>query len=247
MKSLMMKTRDLRGWDKNPRAITKEGYERLKRQIKKKGIFKPLLVDQDGTVIGGNMRLKALTEMGVEEVWVSQVECKDDDERLEYALSDNDRAGYYLDDELIELLQDSGIDLGDYAVDLGKSTTLMDLLGEGDDFYTRKIVAPIYEVRGETPEVEELVDTQKVEELTREIDQADIPEELKSFLKLSAHRHAIFDYAKIAEYYAQTTPDIKNLFEKSALVIIDFADAIKNGYVKLTQEIMDIQRDDYEK
>ena len=119
----------LKNWDKNPRGIDKKDFERLKNQIKKLGQYKPLLITPDGTVLGGNMRLRAYQELGINEVWVSIVEPNNEAEMLEYALSDNDRAGYYNEDELSELVYKykDDINLDDYAVDLGKFTNLSEL------------------------------------------------------------------------------------------------------------------------
>ena len=85
---------ELKPWDKNPRKIDKEGLKRLKKQIKKLGQYKPLIITEDGTVLGGNMRIQAYEQLGVDKVWVSVVDAKTKDEKLEYALSDNDRAGH---------------------------------------------------------------------------------------------------------------------------------------------------------
>lgn len=118
----------LQGWNKNPRGIMDEDYKRLKQQIQKLGMYKPLLVDTGGTVLGGNMRLKVLSDLGVKQVWVSVVEPKDDSERLEYALSDNDRAGYYETQELAEMVELNPIDLKLYKVDIAKSITVDDVV-----------------------------------------------------------------------------------------------------------------------
>jgi len=93
----------LKPWDKNPRDITPEDFERLKTQIRNLDQYKPVLVNEDGIVLGGNMRLRAFQDMNVEEVWVSVVHAPDEATMLKYALSDNDRAGYYLKDKLYEL------------------------------------------------------------------------------------------------------------------------------------------------
>ena len=95
----------LTSWEKNPRGIKAKDFERLKEQIKKLGQYKPLLVTQEGIVLGGNMRLKAFQELGITEIWVSVVAPKTEAEMFEYALSDNDRAGYYEDAQLAELIQ----------------------------------------------------------------------------------------------------------------------------------------------
>lgn len=121
----------LQNWDKNPRNISTEGFERLKKQIQKLGQYKPLLITPDGTVIGGNMRLRAYRDLGVSEVWVSVVEPKSESEKLEFALSDNDRAGYYDDDLLANLTAEMpDFNWEDYSVDLKEPTNLGDLLDQ---------------------------------------------------------------------------------------------------------------------
>lgn len=120
----------LRNWEKNPRAINKEDYERLKRQIEDLGQYKPLIITPDGEVLGGNMRLRAYQDLGIKDIWVSVVKPKDEAEKLKYALSDNDRAGYYVEQELAELLEANkvNINLEDYKVDVGRSIDLKELL-----------------------------------------------------------------------------------------------------------------------
>lgn len=118
----------LHEWDKNPRTITKEAFERLKWQIGHLKEYKPLLVNQDGIVLGGNMRLKAYREMGKKDVWVSVVETKSDEEMWEYALSDNDHVGATDEDMLANMMPQLDIDWSKYAVDLKEPTNLGDLL-----------------------------------------------------------------------------------------------------------------------
>src|SRR3990167_8611591 len=120
----------LQEWDKNPRSISKDGYERLKKQIQKLGQYKPLLITPDGEVLGGNMRLKAYRELGMDNIWVSIVEPKNEDEKMEYALSDNDRAGFYDEDLLANLLPNYDIDWSQYSVDLKEPTNLQNLLDQ---------------------------------------------------------------------------------------------------------------------
>ena len=56
---------------------------------------------------------------------------------------------------------------------------------------------------------------------------------------LAATRHVVFNYEKIAEFYAHAPAKIQRLFEASALVIIDFDDAIGGGYVKLCESLIE--------
>lgn len=118
----------LKEWDKNPRGISTADFKRLKQQIQNLGMYKPLIVDEDGTVLGGNMRLRALRELGVDTVWVSVVNPEDDAKRLEFALSDNDRAGYYEKEELAELVEMHPISTEVYKVDVGAPMSLDDVI-----------------------------------------------------------------------------------------------------------------------
>lgn len=103
--------------------------------------------------------------------------------------------------------------------------------------YSSKIEAPIYEPKYKKPHILELYDKQKTTRLIREIEQSNIPIDEKLFLIEAARRHTVFNYEKIADYYAHSSKDVQNLMERSALVIIDFEKAIQLGYVKLCDEI----------
>jgi len=114
---------DLEPWEDNPRDAHDADLERLKEQITDLGQYKPLLVNGNpdvapaGAVIGGNMRLRALRDLGEDHVWVSVLHPTDEDELLEYALSDNDRVGHYTEAGVAELVSDHDIDIGQYKVD----------------------------------------------------------------------------------------------------------------------------------
>lgn len=125
---MRMKVSDLKFWDRNPRFITQEDYQDLKADIVRKGFYQSLLIDQDNVVIGGNMRLRVLRELGIEEVWVSQVICEDEAERLDYAIEDNRRFGQNDEDKLAEIALPYADSLKGMKIDLGKSIPLAELL-----------------------------------------------------------------------------------------------------------------------
>lgn len=106
--------------------------------------------------------------------------------------------------------------------------------------YTTKVEAPQYLPKNKCPSIYDLVDTRKYNSLVNEINQADITPEQKEFLIRAATRHLVFRYDRIADYYAHQDKTMQELMEKSALVIIDYDDAIANGYVKLNKELIDI-------
>lgn len=103
--------------------------------------------------------------------------------------------------------------------------------------YSSKIEAPIYEPKNKKPHLLELLDKSKTHRLIKEIDASNLSYEEKHFLIDAARRHNVFNYEKIADYYAHSTPEMQHLMERSGLVIIDFEKAIQYGYVKLCDEI----------
>ena len=106
-----------------------------------------------------------------------------------------------------------------------------------DDTYTRKIVAPVYEPKGEEPPIKELIDREKTQGLIKEIEDAGLPEDVASFLKYAAERHSVFHFRKIAEFYCHADEQVQDLMEKSGLVIIDFKKAIEYGFVHMTEKL----------
>jgi len=135
-------------WEKNPRGIKTQDYERLKRQILKLGIYKPLVCCRENgkyVVLGGNMRIRALKELGVKEVEISIVKPKNEAQKIEYALSDNDRAGYYEEEKLAELVFPymAKLELDDFKVDIGRSVELKSILEDfGPDFDEKANIVP---------------------------------------------------------------------------------------------------------
>jgi hypothetical protein len=108
---------------------------------------------------------------------------------------------------------------------------------EGNTKYSTKIEAPIYEPKNKKPHILELCNKEKTHRLIKEIENSNVSFEEKNFLIDAARRHNVFNYEKIADYYANSNQEMQNLMEKSALVIIDFEKAIQLGYVKLCEEI----------
>jgi hypothetical protein len=119
------------------------------------------------------------------------------------------------------------------------------LSGNDDIKYTSKIKVPIYKPKNKKPHILELYDRNKTVRLMQEIDKSSLPLEEKKFLMNAAYRHIIFNYEKIADYYAHSSREMQELMEKSGLVIIDFNKAIQYGYVKLYDDIRKQYLEDY--
>jgi len=243
MDKLLWNIDKLHEWKKNPRTISKENFERLKNQIKELGEYKPLIITKDGTVLGGNMRLKAYRELGYKKVWVSIVEAETDEEKLKYALSDNDQLGEYQKDELIKLINNfPNLDLSNFTINLEESISL-NLLKENLNIdlnnlreeYSQKEGKIHYEPSDRRWKIEDLYE--EFTELNEEIEK--LPnEKMKKFLKARVYNFYIFHFDRIADYYVnQATPEEKKLFEKLALVLLDKENIIKNNFSLLIEEV----------
>lgn len=235
---------------------SKEEIGKIKTSIEKYGFSFPFFV-WNGTghnyCLDGHGRIEALVQMRKEgyilpSFPVAYIEAKDEEEAKNKLLRLNSQYGHMTVDSVLEFMDDLHVDWGELQLPADDYLAL-DETGEpvGPDdspAYTTKIKAPNYEITGEKPETEELVNTEKYEELSAEIQGAELPPEVAQFLEMAATRHLVFDYSKIAEFYAHANPEIQDLMERSALVIIDFDKAIENGYVKLSEKIQTLYAKD---
>lgn len=231
----------------NPRKDLQPGddeYEKLRKSIREFGYVEPIVMNErTGRVVGGHQRLKVLKEEGYNEVDVIVV---DFDESREKALNIalNKISGEWDESKLKDLLIE--IDTGEFDIEVTgfDETEIADLIevpaAEAESSYTDKIQIPTYEPKEETkPDVSELYDMDKASDLIRKIEQSDISAKDKEFLKLAAYRHVVFDYHRIAEYYAHSDPKVQELMEDSALVIIDYGKAIEQGFIDFVTDVME--------
>jgi len=251
-----VKISKVKGNPNNPRIIKNDKFKILKNSIRTMpGYMKlrPVIVDENMMVLGGNMRLKASIDLGKKEIWTdmfTQADCDDmnkiaiEEERetktyLEYCdaiiIKDNVSSGEW---EWDILANDwDSVLLNEYGLDVWENQD--DAIVEEDNFI-RDIKAPTYEPKNEKPKAQELFNTDKVEELIDKIKPLRLSNMEQAFLIYGAYRHTVFDYSKIADFYAHSSKEVQELMEDSALVLIDFNKALENGYVKFTENIRNI-------
>lgn len=209
-----------------------------------------------GIVIAGNGRLMAARALGWTHIACAFVD-DDDITAVRYAIADNRTSELSeWDNDVLSMilgtikasfgsLEGTGFDDGDVDALLaevggGSDDKLADDKTQGDDRYTGKIKVPIYEPKNVKPSLDELVDTSKTDILVKTIEVADLPADIKNFLAIAASRHTVFNFRKIADYYAHSSDDIKSLFEQSALVIVDYDKAIEYGFIKLSHRLAEL-------
>lgn len=214
----------------NPRYIKEDKFKKLVKSLRdfpEMANVRPIVVNTEMVVLGGNMRLKAMQEAGWQEVPVKVVDWPEEKQR-EFIIKDNVGFGEWDWDELANTWDAE--ELNEWGLDVPSQD-------EEDEAYTSKIETPIYEPKNEKPNESQLYDRTIYDRLIKEIDSSDLSSEQKDFLKLAATRHIEFDYRKIADFYAHSSNELQSLMENSALVIIDYDKAIELGFVKLFHEL----------
>lgn len=234
----------IKPYEKNARK-NDEAVEYVVKSIQQCEYIAPIILDENNVILAGHTRYKALKKLDYKEAECVIKEGLTEEQKKKYRLLDNKTAEYaewdfdLLENELVDL------DFGDLDIDWGIDDIIADdFSDDSDSKYTDVINIPQYTPTGEKPDVSELIDRSKTNELIQEISKTDIPQDVKDFLIAAAYRHYVFNYSKIAEYYAHADKDIQELMEKSALVIIDLNDAIKNGFTRLKQELAEIEAED---
>ena len=222
--------------------------EQIRSSILEFGFNDPIAIDENNVVIEGNGRLMAIKDLGFKEVDCIRIEGLTEEQKRAYILVHNQltmNTGFDIDILNKELERIKGIDMKqfDFEIDIDFDNDID--TGDGNK-YTQKVDVPQYEPTGECPDIWELVDSAKADSFLEEIREANITDDEKDFLIKATRRLYEFNYKKIAEYYAQATPEMQELMEHLALVIIDFDNAIAYGYAQLSAALEEMRVEDEE-
>ena len=218
----------------NPRTITEEKFRKLVKSLKEFPEMleaRPIVINPDGIVLGGNMRLKAAREAGLTEVHAYRATWEEAKQK-EFIIKDNVSFGEHDWDILANEWDAAQIESWGLDVWVPEEEEPVN-----ENPYSTKVEAPVYKPTKAQPKIDELHGLGKYGEIIAKIEAAHLTPELDSFLRLAATRHIVFDYEQIAEFYAHATAEVQELMEDSTLVIVDFGKAIEDGFVRLNQEL----------
>lgn len=98
---------DLNPAEYNPREALKPGdpeYEKLAASIEKHGYIDPIVINEDGTIIGGHQRRTVMMDLGYDEAEVCIVDIKDKDDEIAANIALNQIDGRWDNDKLMGLL-----------------------------------------------------------------------------------------------------------------------------------------------
>lgn len=136
----------------NPRFINPEQFRKLVKSIKdfpEMLNLRPLVVDEDLVVLGGNMRLKAAKEAGLKTISIQRATGLTEDQQREFVIKDNSSFGEWdwkvlQEDWDIDALEDWGLKVIKHDWD-----NLDEIIGDldmpipgGDKNLTIKIIVP---------------------------------------------------------------------------------------------------------
>jgi len=239
-KIVYKKIADLVPYENNARTHSEAQTKQIAASITEFGWTNPILIDSKNGIIAGHGRALAATLLGMDEAPCISITGLTDAQKRALIIADNKLAmNASWDEDMLKIelqdLEGLDFDLSMIGFDVAE---LKELFSDTEENYSRKIEAPIYEVTGAKPDLRDLYDETKANSLKEKISEADLPDDIALFLSAAADRHTVFNFAKVAEYYAHAPTEIQALMEQSALVIIDFDAAIENGFVELSKGMM---------
>ena len=117
--------RQVRSNPDNPRFIKGDKFEKLVKSIREFPQMlelRPIVVNKDMIVLGGNMRLKACEEAGIEQVPIIFADNLTEEQQKEFIIKDNSSFGEWDWDLLanewdVDMLNDWGIDVPNFDVE----------------------------------------------------------------------------------------------------------------------------------
>ena len=125
----IVKTKDIIANENNPRVIKDDKFKKLVKSIKEFPQMlnlRPIVVNDDMVVLGGNMRLKAVQEVGLKEVPIIKASDLTEEQQKEFIIKDNVGFGEWDWDVLAnewepELLSEWGLDVWQQPVEVDYS------------------------------------------------------------------------------------------------------------------------------
>lgn len=224
---------------RNPKKHDIKDINLIVKSIERNGWGDPLLVcPETKEILSGNGRYLAAKKIGLDKIPIVYApEGLTEKQKADMVIANNrlvEASGY--NDNLEILMEMFELDPADFAVNLDDAKDVE----EKEDFQFDATI-PQYEVKGEDVDVKDCFESGLTENLIKEIEDSELEDDEKKLLIIGAYRKAILNYRKIAEYYAgKASEKMQDLMERMGLVIIDYDNAIANGFTVLTEELSDM-------
>lgn len=201
----------------NPRSINKEKFKKLVRSIREFPEMlklRPIVVNKEMGILGGNMRFKACQELKLKEVYIIQATDLSDSQVEQFIIKDNVGYGDWDWDILanswdVDKLQDWGVN-----VPTIKNTELL----SGLEY------KPMYYEPTKEPNInlEDCIDLTKYNAKIKALDEYKLTKEQKKILKMFAYRFIKIDFESVANYHSfNANEEEQKAIERLRLVLTD--------------------------
>jgi len=129
---ILMKLKEIKANPNNPRVLRDDKFAKLKKSISefpKMLTLRPMVIDENNMILGGNMRLRALQDLGyteIDDAWVKRSSDLTEEEKQRFIIADNIAFGEWDWDTLAndwdaEQLSDWGLDVWKQETDVDYS------------------------------------------------------------------------------------------------------------------------------
>ena len=141
MNSVKVKIKEVKENPLNPRTIKDHKFKQLVKSIKdfpEMIEYRPIIVDENMIILGGNMRYKAMLSAGLKEVYIEQYIHLNEEEKKEFIIKDNANYGQWDWDILAnkydeKVLEEYGLNVWVPSLDIETEDNVFARMLEGDE------------------------------------------------------------------------------------------------------------------
>jgi hypothetical protein len=223
--------------DDNPRTIKDVNFKKLVKSIREFPEMlelRPVVVDENNVILGGNMRFRAICEAGIQEITIVRADQLNEDQKREFIVKDN--VGYGEWDWDILANEWDTEKLVEWGLDIPKMT-------ETERLSELKFQDIYYEPESKpTLKLSDCVDLEKYNIKLEVINKAKLTPDQKEVLKMFAYRFIKIDFEQVANYYFfNASKEEKSVIERLRLVLCDAGidGFIQDDLIRVHQLIID--------
>ena len=221
----LIKLYKIKGNPRNPRIIKNDKFKKLVKSIKdfpEMLKLRPIVVDENLMILGGNMRWKASKDAGLKEVWIEIAEGLTEEQKEEFIVKDNVGFGEWDFDILANEWDIDKLDEWGVNVPTIKNTEALSDLSYDPLYYEPKEIPNI--------NLYDCINLDKYNEKIKALDEYDLTDKQKEVLKIFAYRFIKIDFESVANYYEYNASDEeKKAIERLRLVLVDNG---VNGFIE---------------
>lgn len=216
MDIIKAKIGDIKPNPDNPRRFPKGKMDKLKRSIREFPEMlklRPIVVNSEMVVLGGNMRLKACKELGLEVVPVIVADSLTFEKQREFVIKDNVSFGEW-DFDMLADWDFAKLDIWGLEIKDAPTTAKLSDLEFKDVYYTPEHILEL--------KLEMALNMDLFNSKVKFIEESNLNDKQKEVLKYFAYRFIRINFETVANYYAfNATDEEKKVIERLRLVLVD--------------------------